>query len=145
MKAVVQRVQKASVVVDGKTISSIQNGILTLLGIAKGDSDEQLKRMIEKILALRIFPDQEGKMNLSVKDSGGAHLIVSQFTLLGDCTRGSRPSFGGAENPERAKELYERALDLSSQLGVPTSGGEFRAHMEVTLVNDGPVTLILEV
>ncbi|XGC82199.1 D-aminoacyl-tRNA deacylase [Bdellovibrio bacteriovorus] len=143
MKAVVQRVAKASVMVDGKTISQIGKGYLTLLGVAKGDTEEQLNKLIQKILALRIFPDQEGKMNLSLKDVGGEHLIVSQFTLLGDASKGNRPSFINAELPERAKALYEKALKLSSEQ-VPTQGGEFGADMKVNLINHGPVTLIIE-
>lgn len=144
MKAVVQRVQKASVVVAGEDVSAIGPGLLTLLGVAKGDSEVQLQKMIEKISQLRVFEDENGKMNLSLKDTGGSHLIVSQFTLLGDCSKGNRPSFIEAENPERARDLYEKALQLSQSLGVPTKGGQFRAHMEVSLVNDGPVTLLLE-
>ncbi|CAE79496.1 D-aminoacyl-tRNA deacylase [Bdellovibrio bacteriovorus] len=145
MKAVVQRVQNASVVVDGKLVSSIDKGYLTLLGVAKGDSEEQLQKLMTKILALRIFPDETGKMNLSLKDVGGQHLIVSQFTLLGDASKGNRPSFIGAELPDRAKELYEKALVLSESQGVKTQGGIFGADMKVSLLNDGPVTLLLEV
>ncbi|AHZ84165.1 D-aminoacyl-tRNA deacylase [Bdellovibrio bacteriovorus] len=145
MKAVVQRVQNASVVVDGKLVSSIDKGYLTLLGVAKGDSEEQLQKLMTKILALRIFPDETGKMNLSLKDVGGEHLIVSQFTLLGDASKGNRPSFIGAELPDRAKELYEKALVLSESQGVKTQGGIFGADMKVSLLNDGPVTLLLEV
>jgi D-tyrosyl-tRNA(Tyr) deacylase len=144
MKAVVQRVQNASVVVDGKEISAISKGFLTLLGVEKGDTEDQLKKMIQKIIALRIFPDQEGKMNLSLLDVGGEHLIVSQFTLLGDCSKGSRPSFIQAEAPDKAKALYEQALTLSEASGVKTCGGVFGGDMKVSLVNDGPVTLILE-
>ncbi|MFV3410513.1 D-aminoacyl-tRNA deacylase [Bdellovibrio bacteriovorus] len=145
MKAVVQRVLNASVVVDGKQVSSIDKGYLTLLGVAKGDSEEQLQKLMTKILALRIFPDETGKMNLSLKDLGGEHLIVSQFTLLGDASKGNRPSFIGAELPDRAKELYEKALALSESQGVKTQGGIFGADMKVSLLNDGPVTLLLEV
>ncbi|MFV8258412.1 D-aminoacyl-tRNA deacylase [Bdellovibrio bacteriovorus] len=145
MKAVVQRVQNASVVVDGKLVSSIDKGYLTLLGVAKGDSEEQLQKLMTKILALRIFPDETGKMNLSLKDVGGQHLIVSQFTLLGDASKGNRPSFIAAELPDRAKELYEKALVLSESQGVKTQGGIFGADMKVSLLNDGPVTLLLEV
>lgn len=145
MKAVVQRVQRASVTVDGKKISDIEKGYLTLLGVAKGDSEEQLQKLIAKIVALRIFPDENGKMNLSLKDIGGSHLIVSQFTLLGDASKGNRPSFIGAESPEIANRLYEKALELSRAQGVPTCGGVFGADMKVELLNDGPVTLIVEV
>ena len=144
MKAVVQRVSKASVTVDGQKVSSIERGLLTLLGVAKGDSDEQLQKMIQKILALRIFPDEQGKMNLSLKDIKGEHLLVSQFTLLGDAAKGNRPSFIGAEHPDIAKNLYEKGLQLS-RAEVPTFGGIFGADMKVELLNDGPVTLIIEI
>ncbi len=144
MKAVVQRVQNASVVVDGKEVSSIQKGFLTLLGVAKGDTEEQIQKLISKIIALRIFPDESGKMNLSLKDVGGSHLIVSQFTLLGDASKGNRPSFIGAEAPEIAKRMYEKALEVSAAQGIPTCGGVFGADMKVSLLNDGPVTLIID-
>lgn len=144
MKAVVQRVQHASVTVDGKKVSSIEKGFLTLLGVAKGDSEEQLQKLITKIIALRVFPDENGKMNLSLKDIGGSHLIVSQFTLLGDASKGNRPSFIGAESPDAANKLYEKALELSEAQGIPTFGGVFGADMKVSLLNDGPVTLIIE-
>lgn len=145
MKAVIQRVQNASVFVDGKEVSAIGKGFLTLLGVAKGDSEEQLQKLMQKILALRIFPDAEGKMNLSLKDIGGEHLIVSQFTLLGDASKGNRPSFINAEAPERAKELYLKALEISESQGVQTRGGVFGADMKVSLLNDGPVTILVEV
>ncbi|HEX7676167.1 MAG TPA: D-aminoacyl-tRNA deacylase [Bdellovibrio sp.] len=144
MKAVVQRVQRASVTVEGRLISSIGLGFLTLLGVAKGDSEEQLQKIIQKINALRIFPDVEGKMNLSLKDVGGEHLIVSQFTLLGDASKGNRPSFIGAESPELAKALYEKSLEISRSQGIKTYGGVFGADMKIDLLNDGPVTLIIE-
>jgi D-aminoacyl-tRNA deacylase len=114
VKAVVQRVKKASVTVDGKIISSIENGLLTLLGVAKGDDEQKLVKLMEKICALRVFEDEQGKMNLSVKDKGGSHLIVSQFTLLGDTSRGARPSFINAESADVARAMYERALIVSS-------------------------------
>ncbi|MBI3557944.1 MAG: D-tyrosyl-tRNA(Tyr) deacylase [Deltaproteobacteria bacterium] len=144
MRAVIQRVQEASVRVDGKQVSRIERGILTLLGIAKGDDEAKLAKLIAKICELRIFEDDQGKMNLAIKDIGGAHLIVSQFTLLGDCSAGRRPSFTNAEAPERARDLYEKALVLSAGHGIPTSGGVFQADMKVSLVNDGPVTFVLE-
>ncbi len=145
MKAVVQRVLKASVTVDGQEVSSIQHGLLTLLGVAKGDTEEQLQKLIQKIIALRIFPDEAGKMNLSLQDIGGSHLIVSQFTLLGDAAKGNRPSFIGAEAPDLAETLYIKSLELSRLQGVETKGGVFGADMKVDLLNDGPVTLIIEV
>lgn len=144
MKAVIQRVRQACVVIDGKEVSSINQGIVTLLGVAKGDSEEAAQKLIRKICELRIFEDEQGKMNRSLQEVGGSHLIVSQFTLLGDCSTGRRPSFTGAERPEAAKALYERALEISRSLGVSTAGGVFQADMKVSLVNDGPVTLILE-
>ncbi|MBO9665804.1 MAG: D-tyrosyl-tRNA(Tyr) deacylase [Bdellovibrio sp.] len=145
MKAVVQRVQHASVTVDGKEISRIGPGFLTLLGVAKGDTEAQLQKLITKIAALRIFPDADGKMNLSLKDINGEHLIVSQFTLLGDASKGNRPSFIGAEAPAPAEALYEKALELSRAQGLVTYGGQFGADMKVQILNDGPVTLILEI
>jgi D-tyrosyl-tRNA(Tyr) deacylase len=144
MKAVIQRVKHAGVVVDGREVSRIGAGILTLLGIAKGDTEAQLSKLIAKICDLRIFEDAQGKMNLSLKEVNGAHLIVSQFTLLGDCSTGRRPSFTNAESPDRAKILYEEALKLSHAHGVQTMGGVFQADMKVDLLNDGPVTFILE-
>jgi D-tyrosyl-tRNA(Tyr) deacylase len=144
MRAVVQRVKSASVTVDGKEVSKIGPGILTLLGIAQGDDEPKLQKMIHKITQLRIFSDVEGKMNLSLLDIQGAHLIVSQFTLLGDCSQGRRPSFIGAEKPEIAKDLYEKALKMSKDAGVETAGGVFQADMKVSLINDGPVTFVIE-
>jgi D-tyrosyl-tRNA(Tyr) deacylase len=146
MKAVIQRVKEASVVVDKKTISQIGPGILTLLGIEKGDSVSIVEKGIQKIIDLRIFEDENRKMNLSLKDVGGEHLIVSQFTLLGDCSQGRRPSFIQAEEPKRAEELYTHALSLSKTLlgAEKTKGGQFQADMKVQLINDGPVTFILE-
>ena len=146
MKAVIQRVKEASVVVDTKTISQIGPGILTLLGIEKGDFFEAVEKGIQKILDLRIFEDENHKMNLSLKDIKGEHLIVSQFTLLGDCSQGRRPSFTQAEEPKRAEELYLYALKVSQSLidSEKTKGGQFQADMKVQLINDGPVTFILE-
>jgi D-tyrosyl-tRNA(Tyr) deacylase len=145
MKAVIQRVSQARVQVDGKTVSEIGPGLLTLLGVFKGDTEAQLEKLISKIGDLRIFSDGEGKMNLSLRDIKGSHLIVSQFTLAGDCSTGRRPSFGTAETPARAKELYEKAITLSADSGIPTQGGIFQADMKISLINDGPVTFILEV
>lgn len=144
MRAVIQRVKQAAVVVDGREVSRIERGILTLLGVAKGDDEARLAKLVAKICDLRIFEDEAGKMNLSLKDVGGSHLIVSQFTLLGDCSAGRRPSFVNAESPERAKALYERALEISAAQGVVTAGGIFQADMKVSLVNDGPVTFVLD-
>lgn len=144
MRAVVQRVKSASVVVEGETVGSIGPGILTLLGVRSTDTEADVDRLMKKISALRIFEDENGKMNKSLLDVGGAHLIVSQFTLWGDASKGNRPSFIEAARPEIAKPLYERALKQSAALGLPTQGGRFQAHMEVSLVNDGPVTLLLD-
>ena len=155
MRALVQRVKWAKVVVDGQTVGEIGPGILTLLGIGRGDSREKLEWTVRKVLNLRIFEDSDGKMNLSVLDlaAGGApeaygHLLVSQFTLYGDTTKGTRPGFTEAAPPEVARALYDEALKINSEIGgavgVKTAGGVFRAHMEVTLLNDGPVTLWVE-
>lgn len=144
MKAVIQRVLKAEVQVGGETVSRIERGILTLLGVFKEDTEEHARKLMRKIAELRIFEDEAGKMNRSLVDIGGAHLVVSQFTLAADTSSGRRPSFTSAQRPELAKPLYEAALRASTELGVPTQGGIFQADMKVALVNDGPVTLILE-
>jgi D-tyrosyl-tRNA(Tyr) deacylase len=145
MRAVIQRVKRAEVWVHGSKVSEIGAGILTLLGIFKGDrEDPQLKKLIQKICELRIFEDENGKMNRSLLDTGGSHLIVSQFTLAGDTSSGRRPSFIQAEIPTLAKPLYERALAISTGLGVPTVGGIFQADMKLELINDGPVTFVLD-
>ena len=144
MKAVIQRVKEARVEVEGKTVAQIGAGLLTFLGVSKGDTEENLRKLLVKITELRIFADEHGKMNRSLKEVAGSHLLVSQFTLAGDCSSGRRPSFTSAEEPAKAKVLYERALELSQSLGVETCGGIFQADMQVSLVNDGPVTFILE-
>ncbi len=146
MRALVQRVKEAKVVVGGKTVGEIGPGILTLLGVGRDDSEADADRMIGKIAKLRIFGDGEGKMNRSLLDLGpdGAHLLVSQFTLYGDLSKGNRPSFGAAGKPELAKALYERAIATSRALGLRTEAGTFQAPMEVTLLNDGPVTFWLD-
>jgi D-tyrosyl-tRNA(Tyr) deacylase len=143
MKAVIQRVKHAKVVVAGETVGEIGPGILTLLGVARGDTEADLERVIQKILKLRIFEDAEGKMNLSLLESGGSHLIVSQFTLLGDTRKGNRPGFADAAPPDVARALYEKALTQSRALGARTEGGRFQADMQVSLLNDGPVTFVL--
>ncbi len=144
MRAVVQRVKKASVHVDGQIVSEIGPGLLTLLGVRQGDTEKQVEWLMKKIAALRIFEDDANKMNFSVLDTKGSHLIVSQFTLYGETSKGNRPSFIEVARPEIARALYEKALDISRTLGLPTFGGQFQAHMQVALENDGPVTLILE-
>jgi D-tyrosyl-tRNA(Tyr) deacylase len=143
VKILIQRVTKASVLVEGEVIGSIGHGILALVGAAHGDDEKSADWLADKLLGLRIFYDEEGKMNRSVTEVGGSILLVSQFTLLGDCRKGRRPSFTQAAAPEIANELY---LYLGRQLerSVPVSYGRFAAHMEVSLVNDGPVTFMLE-
>jgi D-tyrosyl-tRNA(Tyr) deacylase len=140
MRAVVQRVASASVSVDGQVAGSIEDGLLVLLGVHEADDEDVADRMADKLLALRIFEDGDGRMNLAVGDAGGAILCVSNFTVYGDSRRGNRPSFTAAARPERAEELYERVRE---RLGA--EGGIFGAHMRVELVNDGPVTLVVDV
>ncbi|NLI81114.1 MAG: D-tyrosyl-tRNA(Tyr) deacylase [Deltaproteobacteria bacterium] len=145
MRAVVQRVLKAAVQLGGgETVGEIGRGILLFLGVGQDDSREDVGYLAEKVVHLRIFPDDEGKMNLSLLDVGGAILVVSQFTLLGDCRKGRRPSYAGAAAPEKALQLYEAFLkELKST--VPTvASGRFQEMMHVQLVNDGPVTLLLD-
>jgi len=144
MKALVQRVSSARVSVDGREVSSIGPGMLVLLGVEKGDGKAEARFLSRKIANLRIFQDAEGKMNLSLLDTAGSALVVSQFTLAGNVRKGNRPSFERAELPERAKELYLLFVEMLRGEGVPVSEGVFQAHMNVSLVNDGPVTLMLE-
>jgi D-aminoacyl-tRNA deacylase len=144
MRACIQRVERASVTIAGEVCGSIGAGMLVLLGVANDDTDTDAQKLAKKIAGLRIFEDSEGKMNLSLADVGGAMLIVSQFTLLGDCRRGRRPDFIAAAPPEMAVRLYEVFVAAVAQHGVPVATGRFREHMQVELVNDGPVTLIVE-
>lgn len=144
MRAVVQRVQRARVVIQGEVVGAIDAGLLVLLGITHADTPAQARWLAEKLIGLRIFNDDEGKMNRAVSEIGGALLIVSQFTLYGDCRKGRRPSFIEAAPPETAIPLYETFIDAVRALGVPTATGRFGAEMHVELVNDGPVTLIVE-
>lgn len=144
MRAVLQRVSRASVAVDGQIVGRIDRGWLVLLGVAEGDTEADADRIAEKVAGLRAFEDEQGKMNLSVGDVGGGVLVVSQFTLLGDCRKGRRPSFDAAAPPEEAERLYRYACDRLSTLGLPVETGTFRAMMKVELVNDGPVTLLLD-
>lgn len=144
MKALIQRVKWAKVVVDGETVGEIGPGILTLLGVGLADTEADAEKIVGKIAKLRIFEDDAGKMNLSLLDRSYAHLIVSQFTLYGDLTKGNRPSFVDAAKPELAQRLYEKALEVSRALGIPTASGTFQAQMEVSLLNDGPVTFMLD-
>jgi D-tyrosyl-tRNA(Tyr) deacylase len=144
MRAVIQRVTSASVEVDGKIAGRIQRGLLVLLGVAKGDDESDAQYLVEKIRNLRIFADEQGKMNRSLTDVGGGVLLVSQFTLLGRTTNGRRPSFDEAAPPDLAKRLYEQvAVDLRAY-GTPVETGVFAAHMSVALVNDGPVTFVVD-
>lgn len=144
MRAVVQRVSQASVTVDGDVVGQIDRGLLVLLGVASDDTQEDANLVADKIVGLRIFPDAEGKMNLSLVDIGGGLLLVSQFTLLGDCRRGRRPSFIAAARPEMARTLYEAVAAEIRGRGIPVATGRFQEHMDVALVNDGPVTLLLD-
>jgi D-tyrosyl-tRNA(Tyr) deacylase len=144
MKAVIQRVAESAVTVDGKIVGSIQHGLLILLGVSKNDLEADADYLSGKIANLRIFEDNIGKMNLSLLDTGGEALVVSQFTLLGDCRKGRRPSFIDAAPPDMANRLYEYFTQKLKDRGVPVQTGIFRAMMDVSLVNDGPVTLILE-
>ena len=144
MRALIQRVSRASVHIDGKEIASIGQGFLVLLGVADEDGMAEAAWLARKIAGLRLFEDDEGKMNLALADVGGSVLAVSQFTLYGDARKGRRPSFTRAAPPAQAQELYDRFCTLLAAEGVPLEKGVFQAHMEVTLVNDGPVTLWLE-
>lgn len=144
MRAVVQRVSRARVVVDQEVVGQIGCGLVVLLGVARSDSAEHARWLADKITGLRIFADEEGKMNRSLADVGGGALIISQFTLYGDCRKGRRPSFVDAAPPDIAKPLCEEFLVAVRALGVPTATGRFGARMQVELVNDGPVTLIVE-
>lgn len=144
MRAVVMRVGRAEVRVDDEQVGAIERGLMVLLGVAADDGDDQVDWMARKIAELRIFPDDEGKMNRSVEEIGGAVLVVSQFTLLGDVRRGRRPSYVRAAAPEQADALYEQFMDALRSRGLPVASGRFRAMMDVELVNEGPVTIILD-
>ncbi len=144
MKAVVQRVSEASVRVDNEQISSIANGLVVLLGVQIDDTKKDADFLIEKVINLRIFEDENGRMNISLKDIGGELLVVSQFTLLGDCRKGRRPSYIKAAPPETANALYEYFAGRAIDLGVETKTGKFQAMMDVSLINNGPVTILLD-
>ena len=144
MRACVQRVSSARVVVDGETTGEISGGLMVLLGVAATDGEEDLKWLVDKVLGLRVFEDADGKMNLGLADVGGSLLVVSQFTLYGDCRKGRRPSFISAAPPEQAQRMYEEFVALARQSGCAVATGRFRARMEVTLTNDGPVTLLID-
>lgn len=143
MRAVVQRVREAKVVVENNTIAEIKQGLLVFIGVGEGDIEKDAHYLAEKISNLRIFADEEDKMNLSVQDVGGSILAVSQFTLYGDCRKGRRPSFSFAAPPKIADQLYEEFINTVEKLGIPVKSGIFQAHMEISLLNDGPVTMLL--
>jgi len=144
MKAVIQRVSRASVHVEGKTVGRIESGLLVLLGVAKGDGETDGRYLAEKIRTLRIFSDEQGKMNRSLEDIGGSVLVVSQFTLLGRTENGRRPSYDEAASPEEAKRLYEQVVAVLRNNGISVKTGVFAAHMQLELLNDGPVTFVLD-
>lgn len=144
MRAVIQRVARASVEIDGQVVGRVGHGLLVLLGVAKGDGESDVRHMVDKIVGLRIFGDQRGKMNLAIGDVGGHVLVVSQFTLLGDTRKGRRPGFDLAAPPDTARLLYERVVAGLRERGLPVETGAFGAHMRVSLENDGPVTFILD-
>ena len=144
MRAVVQRVDSAAVEVEGAMVGSVGKGLLVLLGVEKEDTDRDLEYLLDKVAGLRIFEDEQEKMNLSVADVGGGLLVVSQFTLYGDCSHGRRPYFGNAMEPVSANEMYEKFVAYIKEQGIHTETGEFGADMKVSLTNDGPVTIILE-
>ncbi len=144
MRAVVQRVSQAKVEVDGKVAGQIGDGLLAYLGVGNGDTEKDAEFTAEKLVNLRIFSDSAGKMNLSVRDVGGGILLVSNFTLHGNCRKGRRPGFDAAAEPALAQRLYERVAEMISASGVPVEKGIFAAHMHVSSVNDGPVTFLLD-
>ena len=144
MRAVIQRVNNASVAVSGKVIGKIGKGLLVFLGVGDGDTEADLKYIVDKTVGLRIFSDEDDKMNLSVRDIGGEVLVVSQFTLYGDCRKGKRPSFSSSMEPKGAKEMYEDFIKMIESNGIKTAHGEFGADMQVSILNDGPVTILLD-
>lgn len=144
MRAVIQRVSSASVTVDHEVVGQIERGFVVLLGITTHDTVDDVEYVANKLIGLRVFEDDDGKMNRSITDVGGSMLVISQFTLFGDCRKGRRPSFIEAARPEVARPLYERLVEELRAQGVPTETGVFQTHMDVALVNDGPVTLLLD-
>ena len=144
MRAVLTRVKSASVTIDGAVVGKIGQGFLILLGVGPEDTEKECRYLAEKALGLRVFEDEKGKMNLGLSDVGGQVLVVSQFTLYGNCRKGRRPSFTDAANPELGNALYEKFLDACEELGYPPQHGIFGADMQVESINDGPVTLILD-
>jgi len=144
MIAVIQRVHRADVIIEDRTSGCIDAGLVILLGVAAGDTESDANFLVDKISGFRIFPDEEGKMNLSIKDMGGSALVVSQFTLCGDWRKGRRPSFTKAAKPDEGEKLYEYFCKVLKVSGVPVETGEFGAMMDVSLVNNGPVTFVLD-
>ncbi|MCA9041328.1 MAG: D-tyrosyl-tRNA(Tyr) deacylase [Planctomycetaceae bacterium] len=144
MRAVVQRVSRASVTVEERITGQIGMGFLVLLGVEEEDTENDLDYMLRKVLGLRVFTDPDGKMNLDIQDVGGSLLVVSQFTLFGDCRKGRRPSFISAAGPEKGRLYYEKFVEQARASGIRVETGEFQAQMEVELVNDGPVTMLLD-
>jgi D-tyrosyl-tRNA(Tyr) deacylase len=144
MRAVVQLVSQAKVKVKSRTIGCIGKGLVVLLGVGKNDTEEDVRRLTDKIIHLRIFADSAGKMNLSLQDIAGEILVVSQFSLYGDCRKGRRPSYSRASEPEKASNLYEAFINILKQKNITVASGQFQAMMEVNLTNDGPVTLLLD-
>ncbi|GFN36316.1 D-aminoacyl-tRNA deacylase [Tepidimicrobium xylanilyticum] len=144
MRAVVQRVAEANVKVKGNVVGEISKGLLVFLGVGEDDSEKDLEYMVDKVLGLRIFEDENNKMNLSVMDIGGELLVVSQFTLYGDVRKGKRPSFTSSAYPELAEEIYEQFIEKCREKGIRTEKGVFGAHMEVSILNDGPVTILID-
>ena len=144
MRAVVQRVCSASVTVDGRTVGSIERGLLVYVGVGRGDADADVAYIVDKILHLRLFADGDGKMNLSLNDLSGSVLVVPQFTLYGDCRRGRRPAYVTASDPETARQQYEAVVARLRRDGLHVEAGEFRTMMQVDSINDGPVTVLLD-
>lgn len=144
MKALIQRVKQASVTIDGNLYSEIKSGMLVLLGVEKEDNETNARLLAEKLAKLRVFEDENGKMNKSITDTNGEMLVVSQFTLCGDCKKGTRPSFDKSAPPDIAKKLYEDFIENIKNLNIPVKTGKFRAMMNVALINEGPVTFLVE-
>jgi D-tyrosyl-tRNA(Tyr) deacylase len=144
MRAILQRVSEARVFVHDSTVGTIRSGLVVLLGVGRDDDQQDADYLLDKVLGLRIFADDEGKMNRNIQQAGGSLLLISQFTLLADCRKGRRPSFDGAAPPERAQELYNYFVEQARRGPVPVETGVFQAHMSVHLVNEGPVTILLD-
>ena len=144
MRAVVQRARRARVEVDGEVTGAIEHGLVAFVGAAEGDGDADLAYVVNKVVALRVFPDEEGKMRRALAEVGGGLLVISQFTLFGDVRRGNRPSFDGALEPVAAEQLYDRFVAAARARGVPVATGRFRADMKVHVENDGPVTILID-